>query len=51
MHDSAIHDIIVFNFFFSGEGLAPPQTPPPVINFDIQTIKSTYLFYSVDVKR
>jgi len=34
-------------------GKPPPQTPDltPVNNFDIQTIKSTYLFNFVDVKR
>ena len=49
--DSAIHDVIVFNFFFWVGGKPPPQTPHPVNNFDIQMIKSTYLFYSVHVKR
>ena len=41
--DSAIHDVIVFNFFFLRTAKPPPQTPLPVNNFDIQTIKSSYL--------
>jgi len=41
--DSAIHDVIVFNFFFLWR--VPAPFPDPVNYFDITTIKSAYLFY------